>query len=248
MTNPSLGISSKGQGLKRLVFLHGLCGNKELWKSQIDFFSPEHEVIAIDLLGHGKSPNVAAADFISKSALVIFNYLQSFTPKPTIVIGHSLGGWVLNELLHLNNNFNGAVFVDSPCMYLEEKIKDYHDWKDQILKSSNPKQLIKDWFTDMITSNAEALVREKVVGNALNFSATWLADIMGHTQASLKGNWHGQIFIMEGIQYFSHSNKLSWRHFYPNARHWLYPNQGHFYFLEDPKPFNDELNNFTKSF
>ena len=36
-----------------LVFIHGVGLSKEIWKPQVDYFSPKYRVVTYDFLGHG---------------------------------------------------------------------------------------------------------------------------------------------------------------------------------------------------
>jgi len=44
---------SRGAGDTALVFLHGWCGSRHWWKSQMDAFSSDYRVVAYDQAGHG---------------------------------------------------------------------------------------------------------------------------------------------------------------------------------------------------
>ncbi len=48
--------SGDSQGLPLLFFIHGVGGNGKIWTNQMEFFYAKgYEMIAIDLLGHGKT-------------------------------------------------------------------------------------------------------------------------------------------------------------------------------------------------
>ena len=44
----------KGKG-KNLVYIHGFLGSSWIYEEQVDYFSKNYRVIALDHLGHGKS-------------------------------------------------------------------------------------------------------------------------------------------------------------------------------------------------
>ena len=51
----ALSYLEKGSG-QPLILLHGNGGSSKYFKKQIDYFSGDYRVIAIDTRGHGKSP------------------------------------------------------------------------------------------------------------------------------------------------------------------------------------------------
>jgi pimeloyl-ACP methyl ester carboxylesterase len=84
----------KEKGSHPILFIHGAACNSSLWKFQLKYFGQKWNVIAIDLMGHGKSalslpPSKISikqyADFIDK-------FLEALNIKDATLIGHSMGG------------------------------------------------------------------------------------------------------------------------------------------------------------
>jgi long-chain acyl-CoA synthetase len=78
---------------RTLVFLHGFGGQAVQWRYQLQKFSRENRVIALDLRGHGRSdrPN-SACDLaeIESDLLAALKELQ--VEMPVTLVGHSYGG------------------------------------------------------------------------------------------------------------------------------------------------------------
>ena len=55
MMDIRMNYSEKGSG-RPLILIHGNGGSLKYFKKQIDCFSNEYRVIAVDTRGHGKSP------------------------------------------------------------------------------------------------------------------------------------------------------------------------------------------------
>jgi len=235
----SLNLIRKGAGPKRLVFIHGLCGKKELWDSQLLFFSPSYETLSVDLLGHGDSPPVEAKSLIAKSVDALRALLRKLPSKPTVLIGHSLGGWVVHEILNRGDSSLSGVFVDSPCLYAAEKNKDYYEWGVQILAAEDPQAFVREWFAGFVSDHCQ--LREGVIDEAQKFQTTWLAEIMQTTQVPPRPTHGSPVFVMEGAQFFGPENQLSWSEYYPEAPRWHHPEPGHYLFLEAPEKFNRAL-------
>jgi 3-oxoadipate enol-lactonase len=76
-----------------LVFLHGIGGDAETWRPQLDGFSSQCRAIAWDMPGYGDS---APLDAMTFPALVdaVSALLDRLSIKRTHLIGHSLGGMI----------------------------------------------------------------------------------------------------------------------------------------------------------
>jgi len=77
---------------KPVVLLHGYCEDSQMWDHFIPLL-PAAMYITIDLPGFGKSevvPNVS----IAKMAEIVLEVLKELAIKKTILIGHSMGGYI----------------------------------------------------------------------------------------------------------------------------------------------------------
>jgi len=77
-----------------LVLIHGIGGDADEWAFCLEPLSASHRVIALDLLGFGRSDK----PFLAYSIAVFVEVLEAFLHKlqlarPTL-IGESLGGWI----------------------------------------------------------------------------------------------------------------------------------------------------------
>ena len=81
-----------------LLFIHGWLGNSVEWIYQMCYFNSRRHIILIDLPGFGKSdkPNTEySIEFFTK---VIVDFLISLGYDKVILIGHSLGGLIAQNL------------------------------------------------------------------------------------------------------------------------------------------------------
>lgn len=81
-----------------LVFLHGIGGSAASWRWQLDEFSRTHRAMAWDMPGYGASdplPAPTTADFAQ--ALDLF--LREQQVERPILVGHSIGGMIVQEYL-----------------------------------------------------------------------------------------------------------------------------------------------------
>ncbi|MHA1965868.1 MAG: alpha/beta fold hydrolase [Candidatus Thorarchaeota archaeon] len=93
-----------------IIFIHGAGGSAATWFMQLKSLSTDFHVIAIELNGHGKSPNRAEEDSVHAYLHDIHEIASKFD-KP-ILAGHSMGG-ALTQLYALNHpeNLRGIILV-----------------------------------------------------------------------------------------------------------------------------------------
>lgn len=92
LTPPSLAVHRRGvHGDVSIVLLHGFTQNSRCWSPFDDLLSTDHEIVAIDLPGHGDSAAIVS-DLEGAAQLV------AAVIEPSIVVGYSMGGRIA---LHL---------------------------------------------------------------------------------------------------------------------------------------------------
>lgn len=82
-----------GQG-KAIVLLHGFMENSRIWNDFVLHFSKTHQLIMIDLPGHGKSRQIDEINYMESLADNIVGILRFLEIKKASFIGHSMGGYV----------------------------------------------------------------------------------------------------------------------------------------------------------
>ena len=88
-----ISFSDTGKGTA-VILLHGFLENTSMWKNLIPSLSKRNRIIAIDLLGHGKSDclgYVHSMELFAESVAAVLKYLRI---RKCIIIGHSMGGYV----------------------------------------------------------------------------------------------------------------------------------------------------------
>ena len=90
-TRETLGFKTTGNSEKpALVFLHGLLGCADDWKSVIETLSPDYFCLAIDLPGHGESKHIPPVSFEHTRSLLLQTIEQQVQGAYWLV-GYSLG-------------------------------------------------------------------------------------------------------------------------------------------------------------
>ena len=91
--NTKISYTDSGEGTA-IVLLHGFLENKKMWQDYAAFFSENYHVITIDLLGHGESDCLGYVHSMEDNANVVHEVLEHLYIQKTIIVGHSMGGYV----------------------------------------------------------------------------------------------------------------------------------------------------------
>lgn len=233
---------AQGEGSPALVFVHGWSCDKSYWKPQMEHFSKNHRVVAIDLGGHGESGQGRDVWTIEAFGADVRAVVNDQKLGRMILIGHSMGGPVIisaaggqsQDVLAL---VGADTFQDFVNEWPEEERKllqglqaDYEKTTDAFVRSMFPKSA-DPALVDRIAADMSAAPPQVALGA---MEALFDNDI----KAALKGLdvpiycinadlWPTNV---EGNRQYATSFDLS-----------LMPGVGHFVMLEDPARFNTLL-------
>ena len=84
-----------------LVLVHGFLGSSEMWRPQINFFKDNFRVVVPALPGFGKSNTINSCNSIECMAKAILYSLEKKKIKKFNLIGHSMGGMIVQEIAKL---------------------------------------------------------------------------------------------------------------------------------------------------
>ncbi len=104
----------KGQGHTTLLFLHGWCINATYWENQVEFFSKNYNVYALDIPGFGKSKVERTNWTVEEYANDVTAFIDTMDLENVVIIGHSMAGEIMLQLALTNNpKIAGIVGVDN---------------------------------------------------------------------------------------------------------------------------------------
>lgn len=86
-----------GSGSPTLLFIHGWNCDRRYWSDQLSYFAEEHQVVAIDLAGHGKSGSQRTEWTINQFGADVVSVADQLALDDVILVGHSMGGPVALE-------------------------------------------------------------------------------------------------------------------------------------------------------
>jgi 3-oxoadipate enol-lactonase len=96
--------------LQPLVFLHGIGGAARAWRSQLEAFSNRYRAIAWDMPGYGGSSPPAKFS-IPAFADALQDFLQQIGATKPVLVGHSIGGMIVQQLLAKEPHIAAAVVL-----------------------------------------------------------------------------------------------------------------------------------------
>jgi 3-oxoadipate enol-lactonase len=93
-----------------LMFLHGIGGAARAWRGQLEAFSHDYRTIAWDMPGYGGSAPLPSVS-IAALADALEDFLQAVGAIKPILVGHSIGGMIVQQWLAKNPRAAGAVVL-----------------------------------------------------------------------------------------------------------------------------------------
>ena len=86
------------EDLPPLVFLHGIGGAARAWRRQLTAFGDRYHAIAWDMPGYGDSAPLPTVS-IRALADALKDFLQQIGAAKPVLVGHSIGGMIVQQLL-----------------------------------------------------------------------------------------------------------------------------------------------------
>ncbi|MBR5411007.1 MAG: alpha/beta hydrolase [Clostridia bacterium] len=99
-----------------VVMLHGWASNIELFRPSATLVSSKYRVLAMDLPGHGETPEPPTDWHVDDYADFVSHFLTHFGVKKVIFLGHSYGGRVIIKLASRSDlpfEIDKIILVDS---------------------------------------------------------------------------------------------------------------------------------------
>lgn len=104
-----------GGGAERptVILVHGWAGNRTTWAHQVDYLAERHQVIAVDLGGHGESGFGRADRTLPAFGDDVVAVVDEVGAQKVALVGHSMGG---DAVVHATRRLGDRVagLVSSP--------------------------------------------------------------------------------------------------------------------------------------
>lgn len=250
----------RGDGPPPIVFVHGFACAQGDWDAQVAYFSPHHQVVTVDLRGHGASVGAADECSIERYGADVAEVMHALDLRSAVVVGHSMGcRVVLEAALQAPSRVAAVVFVDGSqfAAPMADALKEAFAAPDGFVT------LTGRWFTEMFTATsnpavvasiverAQRLPRaigEKMMTDLVRYDVTRLATSLADVRVPLLAiqatysNEKRERRPLDKGQSTPFLDMLRSR--VPTARIEVIPDTGHFPQIDEPAQMNALLNDF----
>lgn len=119
-----------GTGEPALIFVHGWSCDSRYWRAQVPYFSRNHQVVTLDLAGHGHSGVSRESYSMDAFGQDVRAVVEAVGSERVILIGHSMGGPVIAEAARLiPERVIGLIGVDTyQNLEMEVTQEGMHEW------------------------------------------------------------------------------------------------------------------------
>jgi len=240
-----------------LVFLHGIGGAARAWRGQFAHFGDRFHAIAWDMPGYGGSQPLAKAS-ISSLASALQDFLRDIGANKPIVVGHSIGGMIVQQVLADNPGIARAVVLaqTSPAFGKADG-----DWQKTFIdarlgpldRGATMAQLAPSLVSELVGDNPDAagmdVARDCMAAvPEASYRAMMLALMGFDLRAALK-NIAVPTLVLSGSKDNNAPAPMMAKtaSFIPGARYVELAGAGHLANLERPDEFNAALDGFLKA-
>lgn len=103
-----------------LLFVHGMCGDADVWRGQLERLSPHFTCVAYDRRGHSRSTRGTEPESVETHAADAAALIEALDLTDPVVVGSSGGARIAVELARTRPDLlAGAVFSEPPIMTLD---------------------------------------------------------------------------------------------------------------------------------
>jgi pimeloyl-ACP methyl ester carboxylesterase len=233
----------RGGGSLALVFVHGWSCNRSFWAGQMEPFSKQFEVVAVDLAGHGDSGRNREKWTIQSYGDDVAAVVKKLDLKKVILIGHSMGGDVIPEAaLRLPGRVVGLIWLDTYKKLGAGRTPD--EVQAFVAKfRSNFSETTRDFVRSMFVSTSDPALVERV---ALTMSSVppsialpSLESAFSYSREMPRTLERLHLAVIAINPDNAPSDVGSLQHY--GVQVIFMPGVGHFLMMEDPKRFNGLL-------
>jgi 3-oxoadipate enol-lactonase len=240
-----------------LVFLHGIGGAARGWRNQLNAFGDRYHAIAWDMPNYGGSAPLERVS-IPTLADALRDFLQQLGATKPCLVGHSIGGMIVQQLLVQEPDIAGAVVLaqTSPAFGRSDG-----DWQKTFIEArlgpldrgetmaSLAPSLVKELIGDDPDPQGVELARDCMAAvPEAAYRASMLALIGFDLRAALK-NIAVPTLLLSGSKDNNAPAPMMAKMatYIPGARYVELEGVGHLANMERPKAFNAALDRFLNT-
>ena len=235
-----------GPGLP-VIFVHGLAGDLEMWRAQLDHLRPTRRALALDLRGHGLSGLPKDGDCsIPAMASDVLAVADAAGIKRFVLVGHSMGGAVILAVAQAAPaRVAGLLFAD-PAGDVSRLRKDRLDA--MVAKMSGPAyfDFMKGWFGVNLENGKEAtraLVMADLEKTPPQVVRAAYLGLAAFKAAPALRSFKGPMLT---VVLPASDRPSSYQNLVPNLPAIKLANLSHWLMMDDPEGFNAILDGFLR--
>lgn len=149
--------------LTPVVLLHGLSDSSACWPGVVEHLAADRLTVVTDLRGHGESPLPDALFTIKAAADDLAVVVRQVAQRPAVVVGHSLGGLVAQDLAVRAPALLRGLVLEDPAWDINPESQDGVGAWVRSLRRSSYAQLVRQclaenphWPADEVAPWAES--------------------------------------------------------------------------------------------
>lgn len=253
--NAKLSYMNHGRG-EPLLFIHGIYASQRQWYRQIDHFSPDYQVITVDLRGHGESSATPETYSVRLFAADLVALLDHLGLERAVCCGHSFGGLVAQELaLSYPDRVRGLILaetlygmISTPWEAMTAYCLNYLG--PQLYGVKGYVQLMAQYFGLFTPGGTEFILREagrhlndtanqqNILNASLTFDSRWRLHRINCPTTLVVAQYPHIPMV------YLHNWEMYWR--IPDAKLKFIPGAGHLLFWDNPADFNQTVADFMR--
>ncbi len=233
----------RGEGSPALLFIHGWSCDRSYWDAQVEHFSQNHRVVAVDLAGHGESGQ-DRAEWTSKAfGNDVIAVIEKLNLDNVILIGHSMGGVIMVEVAsRIPERIIGLVGADTLNNLEEEITQEIFDEFTAPFREDFPKA-VDEFVRTMFPETADPVLVEKIAADISSappeVGIATFDGIFDYWMNNMKGaSKKIQVPVICINSDLEVNNPEGNKKYIENYELMLMPGVGHFVMNEDPEKFN----------
>lgn len=242
-------VEVSGEGAP-LVFVHGFTTTAEFWREQIEAFSARHQMIRINLPGHGRSPRPEDRNYtIDAFVEDVLEVYRALAIDAAVLIGLSMGGTVAQTFaLSYPERVKALVLVGATPHGLGSDVN-----VDNVLKAiedlgvvTASQTVIERSFGSAASRALIEFAKKEVVQTPAFVARQAIASLNASDSRAKLGDIRAPTLVIVGEEDIITPPKESQilAEGIPNSRLYNIPGAGHFPMLEQPNTFNQLLGEF----
>lgn len=159
--NSQLSFSDTGKGAA-IVLLHGFLENNTMWKDVIPVLSKNRRVIAVELLGHGRSAAVGYVHSMELMAEAVHAVLKHLRIRRITLIGHSMGGYVALAFAEKHTEMiKGLCLMNSTSLADDADRKKLRARANKMVQS-NFENMVRMSFTNLFSESSKTRCKKQL--------------------------------------------------------------------------------------